>query len=95
MQNELRSSSETPARYWLNQDSEREIKTLTEKMEVEAWDLSNQNLNGFLHRWIWLRDCGFVTKYSEPAAILIWSIRWLAGVLSGAYLIIHFAMALS
>jgi hypothetical protein len=65
-------------------------------MQVEEWDLSNQNLSGFLHRWIWLRDCGFVTtKYSEPAAILTWSVGWLAGVLSGAYPIIHFAMALS
>jgi hypothetical protein len=65
-------------------------------MQVEEWDLSNQNLNGFLHRWIWLRDCGFVTtKYSEPAGILTRSVGWLAGVLSGAYLIIHFAMALS
>jgi hypothetical protein len=65
-------------------------------MEVGEWDLSNENLNGFLHRWIWLRDYGFVrTKYSEPAAILIWSVGWSAGVLSGAYLIIHFAMALS
>ena len=65
-------------------------------MQVEEWDLSNQNLNVFLHRWIWLRDCGFVTtKYSEPAAMLTWSAGWLVGVLSGACLIINFAMALS
>lgn len=37
-----------------------------------------------------LRGCGFVTtKHSEPPAILIWSVGWLAGVLSGAYLIIN------
>jgi hypothetical protein len=64
-------------------------------MKVGKWDLSNENSNGCVVGF-WLSNYRFVMmKYSEPGAMLTWFVGWLARVLSGAFLIIHFAIALS